>query len=222
MEEIGLKKKRVMILFIESAEKILREEGTSAVSIRRVAAAAGYNSATLYNYFHDLEHLLLFASVRYLKDYLEMLGRQEHSDMTALERYRTVYHCFNHFAFREPEVFHNIFYGRHSGSLEKVLQVYYYQLFPAELVGLSERMCQMLTQGTMRQRDQIIMKDMVKEGFIAPEKAERTLEVLIAVHQSYIYDAMILHKEQGESFDVEQHMEKFNQLFEYIFEMGQP
>ena len=58
---LSLKKKRMMIYFIEAAEKIVKEEGLGALSLRRVADAAGYNSATLYNYFDDLEYLTLFA-----------------------------------------------------------------------------------------------------------------------------------------------------------------
>ena len=51
MEVMNIKRKRVMILFIEAAEKMLREGGLASVSIRKVASEVGYNSATLYNYF---------------------------------------------------------------------------------------------------------------------------------------------------------------------------
>ena len=51
-----------MIYFIEATEKLIRSDGVEGLSIRKIASEAGYNSATLYNYFEDLEHLVLFGS----------------------------------------------------------------------------------------------------------------------------------------------------------------
>ena len=88
MEVMNIKRKRVMILFIEAAEKMLRESGLASVSIRKVASEVGYNSATLYNYFEDLEHLILFASVRYLREYVASLQKALTNDMSAYDKYR--------------------------------------------------------------------------------------------------------------------------------------
>ena len=58
-EKKQIQKARIIHYFIEAAVKIIDEEGIEGVSIRKVADIAGYNSATLYNYFDDLPHLLL-------------------------------------------------------------------------------------------------------------------------------------------------------------------
>ena len=58
----------MMSYFIIAAQQIIQEEGIKAVTIRKVAALAGYNSATIYNYFENLENLLFFASMKYLRD----------------------------------------------------------------------------------------------------------------------------------------------------------
>ena len=221
MEELNVKKKRVMMLFIEAAEKLLRKEGPAGLSIRKVAAEAGYNSATLYNYFQDLEHLTLFASVRYLREYVALLEKNLTEDMNAFQRYRMIYRCFNTCAFREPEIFHGMFFGRHSGLLGEVLQVYYEQLFPQELDGLSGQMKQMLRLGTMYERDSLMMKDLVAEGFVAPEKAEKTMELMIALHQHYIHEAMIRSAISGD-FDTAAHQEGFDAAFLYIMEAAKP
>ena len=221
MEELNVKKKRVMMLFIEAAEKLLRKEGPAGLSIRKVAAEAGYNSATLYNYFQDLEHLTLFASVRYLREYVALLEKNLTEDMNAFQRYRMIYRCFNTCAFREPEIFHGMCFGRHSGLLGEVLQVYYEQLFPQELDGLSGQMKQMLRLGTMYERDSLMMKDLVAEGFVAPEKAEKTMELMIALHQHYIHEAMIRSAISGD-FDTAAHQEGFDAAFLYIMEAAKP
>ena len=62
---LTLKRKRIMIYFIEATEKLIRSDGVEGLSIRKIASEAGYNSATLYNYFEDLEYLVLFGSVCY-------------------------------------------------------------------------------------------------------------------------------------------------------------
>jgi len=46
-----IKKRRVMTYFIEAANEIIKEEGINGITIRKVADKAGFNSATIYNYF---------------------------------------------------------------------------------------------------------------------------------------------------------------------------
>ena len=213
---LTLKRKRIMIYFIEATEKLIRSDGVEGLSIRKIASEAGYNSATLYNYFEDLEHLVLFGSVCYLREYIVLLGKSLKQNMTSVDRYRTIYHCFNRVAFRYPEIFHNMSFGRYSNKLGTVVRVYYQELFPSELEGLNDRMKKMLVEGSMRERDEITMESMVQEGFVLEEKADITLELIIALHQNFIYEAYL----KGDSLNIEEHEEKFNRLFEYILEMA--
>lgn len=73
MEEMNIKKKRVMMYFIEATQELILKEGLENLSIKKIAEKAGYNSATIYNYFENLEVLILYASINYLKDYLNDL-----------------------------------------------------------------------------------------------------------------------------------------------------
>lgn len=211
---LSLKKKRVMIYFIEAAKKLIGEEGLHSLSIRRVAGEAGYNSATLYNYFDDMEYLTLFASVGYLRDYVGLLEKNLSEDMTALERYREIYRCFNRVAFEQPEVFHNMFFGKHAGRLGEILRIYYEELFPEELEGLDEKMREMLMLGTMRERDRVVMKDLIAEGFVDPERAEPTIDLMVGIHQHFIYEVMV----RGEELDVKEHEDRFLTLFDYLLD----
>lgn len=213
---LTLKRKRMMIYFIEATEKLIRADGVEKLSIRKIATEAGYNSATIYNYFNDLEHLALFGSVCYLREYIVTLGKTLKPDMSSIDRYRTIYRCFNRVAFRYPEIFHNMFFGRYSNKLASVIQVYYQELFPSELEGLSDRMKKMLMEGSMRERDKVTMESMVQEGYIREEKADITLDLIVGLHQNFIYEASL----KGENLDLEEHEEKFTKLFEYVLEMG--
>ena len=46
-------------------------------------------------------------------------------------------------------------------------------------------MKKMLVEGSMRERDEITMESMVQEGFVLEEKADITLELIIALHQNF-------------------------------------
>lgn len=213
---LTVRRKRIMIYFVEATRKLIQTEGVDGLSIRKIAAEAGYNSATIYHYFQDLEHLTLFGSVCYLREYILDLSRSLTEDMSALQRFRTVYRCFNQAAFQNPDIFHNLFFGRHSHMLGEVLHTYYYELFPEELDGISPSMRQMLVSGTMFERDRVMMQAMVDEGFVAPEKANITQELIIAVHQSFIYEACI----QGDQLDVTKHIEKFEAMADHLLSMA--
>lgn len=215
-QRLTLKQKRIMIYFVEAARMLIQTDGVDGLSIRKIAAEAGYNSATIYNYFRNLEHLTLFGSVCYMRDYVVKLSSALIPDMTSIDQYRTIYRCFNDIAFEYPEIFHNMFFGRYSAMLGEVLHTYYYELFPEELKGINKPMQEMLVAGSMKERDNITMKAMVEDGFVALEKAEVTLELITSVHQRFIYEASI----QDSAENVKACRNRFDQVFSYVLEMA--
>ena len=50
-----MKRQRVMDYFINATIDIVSESGIDSVTLRSVAEKAGYNSATLYNYFENID-----------------------------------------------------------------------------------------------------------------------------------------------------------------------
>ena len=46
-----------MMYFIEATQELILKEGLENLSIKKIAEKAGYNSATIYNYFENLEVL---------------------------------------------------------------------------------------------------------------------------------------------------------------------
>ncbi|MFR8927369.1 MAG: TetR/AcrR family transcriptional regulator [Peptoniphilus senegalensis] len=205
------KKKKVMIYFIEATEELMKEDDIDKISIRKIAKRAGYNSATLYYYFDDLEHLILFASIRYLREYTTALARKIKPTMTTLEKYRTVYETFNYYAFRSPVIFHNMFFGKYSHKLLNVIKEYY-DIFPDDLEGHEDLLKNLLKQGNMYYRDKQIVDELVKEGNVDTNKVDITLKILINVHQSYVYEAMI----QGDKLDLESQEKSFLEIFDYL------
>lgn len=212
-DALSIKKKRIMIYFIEATEKLIKEDGIDGLSIRRIASEAGYNSATLYNYFDDLEHLVLFASVRHLREYVTTLGKAITPDMNALQIYRVIYTLFCDFSFRSPEIFNNMFFGRYRDRLTTVLKRYY-ELFPDEIGEQKMFVKGMLSEGNIYERDLAFMEGLVEEGFVKPEKKNMTVQLLVRTHQSFLWDASI----EGPNLDAAQYVEKFMKIFDYIME----
>lgn len=210
--KMTVKRRRIMSYFVEATEKLIRAEGIDGLSIRKIATEAGYNSATIYNYFNDLEQLTMFGSVCYLREYVAMLEAEIRPEMRAIDRYRTVYHCFNRCAFHAPDLYYNMFFGRYSDKLGSVLQLYYHELFPDELGHLSEQMQRMMVGGSMKERDQITVDKMVQEGDMAAEKADVTMDLMIAAHQSFLYNLTLT---KG-NFNAEERSAYFDRLFEYL------
>lgn len=213
---LSLRQKRNMAYFVEATEKILKAEGIGGVTIRRVAAEAGYNSATLYNYFRDLDDLILFGSVCFLREYVLDLSRQLKPEMNALERYRTIYRCFNDHAFQAPEIFYNMFFGKYHDRLEDVIHIYYLELFPDELKDLPEDARQMMLRGNLADRDLVVMDHMVEEGFVPAAQAAEILEIIVALHESYIHRACLISDKK----EIGNLRKGFRHIFDFVLEQA--
>lgn len=194
-KELNVKQKRVMVYFIAAAKELLETEGVEHLTARKVAARAGYNSATLYNYFEDMEELEVFASISYLSRYIYNLGKALDFSMNARERYRTIYEVFCRSCFEKPELFYNLFYGRYKKHLKNVISMYY-NLFPDELGQHQGEILQMLTQGDIEERDMAIMPSLVTEGFVAQENVKQTVIIITRTFQGFLYDAWMKYEER--------------------------
>ena len=200
-KELNIKQKRVMIYFITAAKELIESEGVEKLTVRKAAAAAGYNSATLYNYFEDMEELVIFASMGYLKQYIVDLENTLEDSMNALERYRTIYKV----------------YGKYKKKLKNVISIYY-ELFPDELGHHDDDIIKMLTQGEIMERDRAIMPSLVEQGFVAEENVNQTVVLMTRMFQSYLYDAW-----QGpDTRQIEEQMKLVMETFDYIMDKAAP
>ena len=71
--------------YIRAAYYILQEKGPEGLTIRSVADRLNCNSANLYRYFSNLEELALYASLKYLDDYIREVGALSHSGKPILD-----------------------------------------------------------------------------------------------------------------------------------------
>lgn len=184
-----LKERRVMSYFIEATIEIIEKEGINKVTIRKIADKSGYNSATLYNYFKNLDVLLMYASVKYLEGYIKDLKKKIVKVNDPIDRYIKIYEVFNDFCFKYPDIYFNMFYGIYKNMLHEIINEYYI-IFPEELEGIDEDIMLMLTSGDIFERDKAITKGFLKCGY-NKEDIDFIIETTIRVHSSYLYEAMI-------------------------------
>ncbi|EGQ77624.1 TetR family transcriptional regulator [Fusobacterium animalis ATCC 51191] len=193
-----------MMYFIEATQELILNEGIENLSIKKIADTAGYNTATIYNYFEDLEELILYSSIDYLKIYLKDLKSEINSNMKAIEMYETIYKVFVHHSFEKPEIFHTLFFGKYSYKLEKIIKKYY-EIFPDDITGQTDITKSVLVEGNIHNRDLPVIKQMIKEGSILEEEAPYIMEAIVRIHQSYLENIL----QQREKISLEEHEIKF-------------
>ena len=188
MDKLNIKKRRVMMYFIEATQELILNEGIENLSIKKIADTAGYNTATIYNYFEDLEELILYSSIDYLKIYLKDLRNEIKSDMKAIEMYKTIYKVFVYHSFEKPEI------------------------FPDDITGQTDITKSVLVEGNIHNRDLPVIKQMIKEGSILEEEAPYIMEAIVRIHQSYLENIL----QQREKISLEEHKIKFFKIFNFL------
>lgn len=185
MDKKEIQRKRMMSYFIDAADRIIMEEGISGITIRKVADYAGYNSATLYNYFENLDHLIFFAAMRYIKDYALALPEYIKSATNALEKFLLIWECFCQYSYKNPEIYYAIFFAKLDNELEEYITDYY-RLFPEELGSPTEGLSTMLLKHNIYSRGETSLDDCVKEGFIREEDKSEFNEFTFLIYESML------------------------------------
>lgn len=185
MSNKELKQKRMLIYFIEAAQDIMNKEGISNITLRKVADAAGYNSATLYNYFKDLDELILFASLKYLKLYNLDMAEKIRKCKTEEERFFTMWDSFCGFSFRYPEAFQKIFFNKHSNALETICDRYY-KLFPEEIVTSEDALFPILSDLRLENRNKLALTRLLKAENLSQEHTDIMNELMVSAYEYLI------------------------------------
>lgn len=159
-----LQRKRIIRYFVDAATMLIDTEGLYALSIRKVAEQAGYNSATLYHYFSNLKHLTYFSCIRYLKEYADDLSSCLAAAQTPLEQYFKIWECFCTHAYQKPEIYELLFFENLADETFDSSFKSYYDMFPEEL-----------TEGMREYYDMLMENDIYTREFLALEKTCRKL-----------------------------------------------
>lgn len=209
-----LKKKRILIFFIEAAQEIMTKEGIEAITLRKVADLAGYNGATLYNYFKDLDHLILFASLKYLKLYNLEVVKQIKDCGTEREKFLTMWQTFCKISFRYPQPFNQIFFNKHSESLDTICKQYY-ELFPEDIGTTDKNLKEILSGTRLGIRNKVSLKYLAAEENKSFPKADLINDMMIALYHDLLLKRISENDSYTEDICERKMMEYVNFLLEH-------
>lgn len=187
-----------MRYFIEATHQIIEKEGIDHVTIRKVADIAGYNSATLYNYFEDLDHLIFFASIKYLKEYTLNLPDYIKYSKNSFDKYLSIWKCFCTYSFKKPKRYYSIFFDKYSTSINHAIEKYY-SIFSEELGKPFDYLLPMILNEDIYSRNMIILAPCASEGFIKKEYLDEINEMTILIYQGMLLK--IINKQVNYSMD---------------------
>lgn len=187
---------QIFACFVNSASEIMEQEGMEALTLRKVAQRAGYNSATLYNYFKDLDHLIMYASMKYFQEYNQNLATYIADIRDSYLKFISIWEFFCDSAFRHPHAFYNLFYGKYSGELAEIIKSYY-EVFPEELGDLDDSVRSMLFQGALSDRNMLILRPLVAEGYVADQLMPVFSEIMLYCFKELLNQKM----QQGDALD---------------------
>lgn len=192
MPNKSLNKKRMMLYFINATEELIDEIGMENLTLRNIADRAGFNSATIYNYFENLEHLIFFAAMGYIKEYVDGLNTYIANAKNAMDKFLMIWECFCDYSFDKPEIYNAIFFP----NLDKKIDHYindYYELFPLELKMDDETVSSMLHKSDIIKRAEITVAVCVSEGFIRPEDANKLNDMTLIIYEGILKKILKKH-----------------------------
>lgn len=182
MDNKEIKKRRMWTFFIDATEELIKTEGFQQVTIRKVADKAGYNSATIYNYFGELSHLLFFASLKFLKPYIETVTQEMKKTENPVEQYLIAWDCFSEYSFKMPDIFQTVFLMDLGNHPENLL-THYYELYPSDLMAIPEELLPVLMKRNLADRGRFALSSLVKANLLNDTQAEEVNELTNLIWQ---------------------------------------
>lgn len=215
--EINLKKLRTMKYFIDATQQIIDTEGIEKATIRNIAEKAGYNSATIYNYFNDLEHLIFFTKISHLERYTKRLLEELSDDMYPIHEFLSIWQIFANEAFKNPQTFYDLFFSKYSLELSDSLQIYY-RIYPDKLNASNHRLKAMLNESDIYKRNMTLMNECIEKGcFVKEDEVEEINELMIITFRGLLNRYI-----ETESTDIEQYTEKYMQYLDILLRLELP
>ncbi len=182
----GKYKKRAIYSFVNAAERIMQEEGLDKVTIRKISDLAGYSSATIYSYFDNIDHLVLFSSMRFLDEFIKSIPDYISEAKSSLDLLRSTWSCFCKYSFEKADVYNTIFFSKPDKNSKNYMQDYYC-VYPLEDQGYPDTIKKMLRESDIYKRNYILINKCAEEGFISDKNLDEINEMTIFIYESILH-----------------------------------
>jgi AcrR family transcriptional regulator len=187
------RKLSVKRLFIDATMTIIQEEGLEEVSIRKVAKITGYNSATLYTYFKNLDHLILLASIKFLKEYITGLDTYTAEAADPLEEAILIWEFFCKCSFEKPEIYKSIFFSNIDFNRKDFENYYeikeFYKIYPEEITTSFAKFHRMILKLDIYERNKILLVEIAREKLISPSNVTTVNDMQVLIYKGLLEEA---------------------------------
>lgn len=183
-----IKKERMMSYFIQAVTTLSLNKPIDQITLREIADTAGYNSATLYNYFRNLDELIMLSVDKLISDVWigsSAVPNPENSMISYL--YLWLAQCER--AFKVPQLFHYFLTQADKEAVYGKLS-YYFECFPNEFELLDDRHKKLLHQTDFSKRNIDYLEPCVKDGWFSQKDVERVVEIGNLLFGGTLYQIM--------------------------------
>ncbi|WP_411502613.1 TetR/AcrR family transcriptional regulator [Brevibacillus centrosporus] len=177
--------KRMLQYFVEATVELIEEEGIENVSARKIGERAGYTSSTIYNYFDELSHLIYFASMRFVKEYLQELPEYLERGNTYVEKYISSWECFCKHSFEKPQIYHALYIADLGKKTDEMVN-HYFSIYSSDLIGFTDEIKQMLYDPDLTSRSKALLELAQKEQDIEAATIEEVNEMCVLIWEGMI------------------------------------
>ena len=84
---------------VRNTYELLKTTSPNDIKIRTIAANSNCTTTTVYKHFDDLNHLILFSSIKFLEDYIIELQNITNENMNPLDMLEAMWDSFAKYAF---------------------------------------------------------------------------------------------------------------------------
>lgn len=183
-----IKQERITKYFIEATKRIIKDEGIEAVTIRKVGTLAGYTSATLYNYFDNLTHLIFLANMNELEEYDEKLAGSIEGCKNSIEIYMSICKCYAVHTFNKPDIFKSLFFSQKRDKFEEYT-AQYYKLYPEKNKKQRPEFLNELSHvNSIYSRRLYLLNKCVEEGFMEKDNAKDFTDISLRFYRTILRD----------------------------------
>lgn len=180
-----IQRNRTIQYFIEAARRIVDEEGIDALTIRKISDIAGYNSATMYNYFESLDHLKFYTALTYLNEYISAISKHIDANSDSLEVYKQVWKCYAHYAFEQNDLYYAILYSELEDDIEYYLDEFY-EIYPFDKSQLPKSVQNILSDSLLFSKTKYLTNACIKDGYFNIKDGYMIDNLITAAFESFV------------------------------------
>ena len=184
-------RKQVMRKLITATEQIIDSEALTRSRFESSAAIRHEQCFDLY-YFDDLNHLIYYTLIRYLKDYNSALAENVKPEDDPRQQIIQVFEVFCHYAFQtNPYVYYTLFFSKYSRHLSEI-QWGYYDIFQLDLpLHGNSTIDKMIRSESVFSRNAVLLEELVTSGEFSGEQAKIINNTILYVQQSLLYNKLV-------------------------------